>query len=61
MVTEAGKTVGRSTFNSAWQRAMKQAIKAGMLTTETRFGLHAAEHRGVTDTLGTRRDKQKAG
>jgi len=60
LATEAGKAVGRSTLNSAWQRAMKQAIKAGVLTAETRFGLHATKHRGVTDTPGTRRDKQDA-
>lgn len=60
LVTESGRPVGRSTLNSAWQRAMQQAIKAGALTAETRFGLHATKHRGVTDTLGTRRDKQDA-
>jgi len=36
------------------------AIKAGVITAETRFGLHATKHRGVTDTPGTRRDKQDA-
>lgn len=60
LVTESGRAVGRSTLNSAWQRAMQQALKAGVITTETRFGLHATKHRGVTDTPGTRRDKQDA-
>lgn len=60
LVTESGHAVGRSTLNSAWQRAMQQALKAGVLTAETRFGLHATKHRGVTDTPGTRRDKQDA-
>lgn len=58
LVTEAGNAVGRSTLNSAWQRAMQQAIKAGVITAKTRFGLHALKHRGVTDTPGARRDKQ---
>lgn len=60
LVTESGRAVGRSTLNSAWQRAMQQALKAGVITAETRFGLHATKHRGVTDTPGTRRDKQDA-
>lgn len=60
LVTESGRAVGRSTLNSAWQRAMQQALKAGAITAETRFGLHATKHRGVTDTAGTRRDKQDA-
>lgn len=60
LVTEAGRAVGRHTLNSAWQRAMRQALKAGVITAETRFGLHATKHRGVTDTKGTRRDKQDA-
>ena len=60
LVTEAGRPVGRYTLNSAWQRAMQQALKAGVITAETRFGPHALKHRGVTDTSGTRRDKQDA-
>lgn len=60
LVTESGRAVGRRTLNSAWQRAMHQALKAKIITPETRFGLHAAKHRGVTDTGGTRRDKQDA-
>jgi len=60
LVTESGRAVGRNTLNSAWQRAMQQALKAGVITAETRFGLHATKHRGVTDTPGTRRDNQDA-
>lgn len=60
VVTEFGGPVGRSTLNSAWQRAMHQALKAKVITPETRFGLHGLKHRGITDTAGTRRDKQDA-
>lgn len=60
LVTESGREVGRYTLNSAWQRAMKQMLDAGVLTPETRFGLHAFKHRGITDSPGTRRDKQDA-
>lgn len=45
---------------TGWLRAMQQALKDGVITAETRFGLHATKHRGVTDTPGTRRDKQGA-
>lgn len=60
LVTETGRAVGRNTLNSAWQRAMHQAMAAGVITSETRFGLHATKHRGITDTAGGRRDKQDA-
>lgn len=60
VVTEAGRPVGRYTLNSAWRRAVKQAIEAQVITAETRFGLHGLKHRGVTDSPGKRRDKQDA-
>ncbi|MBS0192641.1 MAG: hypothetical protein JSR34_00135 [Proteobacteria bacterium] len=40
---------------------MRAAIKAGVLDVTQRFGLHAMKHRGITDTAGTRADKQLAG
>lgn len=60
VVTESGRSVGRYTLNSAWRRAVKQAIEAKVITAETRFGLHGLKHRGVTDSPGKRRDKQDA-
>ena len=60
VVTESGRPVGRYTLNSAWRRAMKQAIEAKVITAETRFGMHGLKHRGVTDSPGKRREKQDA-
>lgn len=60
VVTEFGGPLERQTLNSAWGRAMQQALKAKVITPETRFGLHGLKHRGITDTAGTRRDKQDA-
>lgn len=60
IVTEGGNAVGKSTMSSAWRRAMAVAMEAGLITTEERFGLHSLKHRGVTDTKGTKADKQLA-
>jgi len=60
LVTESGRAVGRYTLNSAWRRAVKQAIEAKVITAETRFGMHGLKHRGVTDTPGGRTARQEA-
>lgn len=60
VVTEAGAPLESSTLKSAWRRAMKQAISAGVITADTRFGLHALKHRGVTDTPGGKPARQAA-
>lgn len=60
LVTESGRAVGRYTLNSAWRRAVKQAIRAKVITAETRFGMHGLKHRGVTDTPGGRTARKDA-
>jgi len=60
VVTESGRSVGRYTLNSAWRRAVKQAIEAKVITAETRFGMHGLKHRGVTDTPGGRTARKDA-
>lgn len=39
---------------------MKLAIEEGVITKEERFGLHDLKRRGITDTKGTRHEKQEA-
>lgn len=60
VVNESGQPLSRYTLNSAWRRAMKEAIEAGVITKAERFGMHGLKHRGVTDSPGKRRDKQDA-
>jgi hypothetical protein len=60
VVTEGGVAVGKHTMSSAWRRAMAAAQDAGLITNEERFGLHGLKHRGITDTKGTKADKQLA-
>lgn len=60
VVTEAGRAVGKWTLNSAWRRAVKQAIAAEVITAQTRFGMHGLKHRGVTDTPGGRTARKDA-
>lgn len=60
VVTEGGSSVSKFTMSSAWRRAMAAALKAGVISKEERFGLHGLKHRGITDTKGTKADKQLA-
>lgn len=50
----------RSTLKTAWQRLIKAAINAGVISAEQRFSLHGLKHRGIADTQGNRGDKQDA-
>lgn len=47
-------------MSSAWRRAIAAAMEVGLLSTEEKFGLHAIKHRAITDTKGTKADKQLA-
>lgn len=55
LVGEDGEPLTTSGFQTSWQRMMRNAIAAGVLTTEQRFALHGLKHRGVTDTQGDKR------
>lgn len=61
IVAEDGGPLTKSGLDSAWQRLMKQAVEAGVIADGERFGLHAMKHRGITDTVGTVKEKQQAG
>ncbi|MNP70992.1 hypothetical protein D3C76_1673030 [compost metagenome] len=39
---------------------MTKAVEAGVLLEEERYGLHDLKRRGITDTPGTRAEKQQA-
>lgn len=60
IVSEDGAALGKSSLDSAWQRLLQRAIKDGVIEEEMRFGFHDLKRRGVTDTEGTRADKQDA-
>lgn len=55
-----GAALSKSGLDSAWQRLMRTAVAAGVITTEQRFGLHDLKRKGITDTKGTRAQKQQA-
>jgi len=61
LVTTGGGKITESSWQSAWTRFMKLAIKEGILTDEEKFGLHDMKRRGLTDTKGTKADKLEAG
>jgi hypothetical protein len=60
VVSVYGYPLSKSGFNSAWQRLVKAAIVDGAIPADARFGLHDLKRRGVTDTKGTRGEKQQA-
>jgi site-specific recombinase XerD len=61
-LAESGAPLTRSGLSSAWQRFMAIATDPvkGCITPEQRFTLHGVKHRGITDTPGTRAEKQDA-
>lgn len=60
VVAEGGAPLRKSSLDSAWQRLIQRAIREGVITAEERFSLHDLKRKGVTDTPGTRADKQHA-
>ncbi len=60
VVSESGDALSKSAFDTAWQRFVAVAIDAGVLREDERFAPHDLKRRGITDTAGTRADKQEA-
>jgi len=60
VVMEDGGMLRRAALGTAWQRLIVAAIEEGVIAAEQRFGLHGLKRRGITDTKGTRADKQEA-
>ena len=60
ITADHGGPLGKSGLDTAWNRFIRNAIVAGVITAEQRFGLHDLKRRGITDTPGTRADKQEA-
>ncbi len=59
LVAIDGGRLSKSALDTAWQRLMLLAIEQGIITAEQRYGLHDLKRRGITDTKGTRADKQE--
>ncbi|ROZ80932.1 integrase [Pseudomonas neustonica] len=60
IVGTSGRALSKSGLDTAWQRFITAAIEDGVLTPEQRFGMHDFKRKGITDTKGTRADKQQA-
>jgi integrase len=60
LVAQSGQPLSKSSLDTAWQRLIHTAIEAEVITETQRFGLHDLKRRGITDTTGTRADKQEA-
>ncbi|MBA1259192.1 site-specific integrase [Pseudomonas oryzihabitans] len=55
-----GGALVKSSLDSAWQRFINTAIADGVIQAEQRFALHDLKRKGITDSPGTRADKQQA-
>ena len=60
VVSEDGSALQKSSLDTAWQRFIRRAITEHVITPAQRFGLHDLKRRGISDTEGTRADKQHA-
>lgn len=60
VVAAHGGRLQKSSLDSAWQRFIQRALDNQVITEDERFGLHDLKRRGITDTAGTRADKQQA-
>lgn len=60
IVAAHGERLQKSSLDTAWQRFITSAVKDDVITEEQRFGLHDLKRRGITDTPGTRANKQDA-
>jgi len=59
-LAENGEPLKKSGLDSVMQRLMHSAMADGVITPEQRFGLHDLKRKGITDTAGTKADKQDA-
>ena len=59
-VNTVGDKISASCWQGAWRNFLFAAIKDGIMTQEEWFGLHGMKRKGITDTEGTRADKQAA-
>ena len=59
-VNNSGDKISSSCWQSAWRNFLKAAIKDGIMAEDEWFGLHGMKRKGITDTEGTKADKQDA-
>jgi len=60
IVASHGGPLRKTSLDTAWQRFITLAITDGVIGAEERFALHDLKRRGITDTVGTRAEKQEA-
>ncbi|MBK5415071.1 site-specific integrase [Pseudomonas sp. TH31] len=60
IVANHGGPLRKTSLDTAWQRFITLAISDGNIDPGDRFALHDLKRRGITDTTGTRADKQEA-
>lgn len=59
-VNNSGDKITSSCWQNAWRNFLKAAIADGIMMQTEWFGLHGIKRKGITDTAGTKADKQAA-
>lgn len=60
LVEQTDNPMAKSSLESSWQRFITMAMREDVIEKQDRFFLHGLKHRGVTDTVSNRGDKQDA-
>jgi site-specific recombinase XerD len=59
-VTETATRLSTAALRTSWRQLMRAVVESGVITQDQHFTLHGLKHRGVTDTKGSRHQKQRA-
>ncbi|MET0008419.1 MAG: hypothetical protein ABW124_11065 [Candidatus Thiodiazotropha sp. 6PLUC9] len=60
VVSRSGYRLTKQALDTAWQRVITDALNQGIISESERFSLHDLKRMGVTNTKGTRAEKQQA-
>lgn len=61
LVNIHGQPVTRQALSTIWQTLMRDMVANNLITADQRFGMHDNKRKGITETKGSRADKQDAG
>lgn len=60
IVAKTGEPLRKTALDSSWKRFIALLLREEIIHASQRFGLHDLKRQGITDTPGTRYDKQEA-
>ena len=60
IVAKNGEPLRKTALDSSWKRFIALLLREEIIHVSQRFGIHDLKRQGITDTPGTRYDKQEA-